>query len=74
LDHELLAIGADDLEGMDVQLGIDQVEELLHIPQQLLTDALAGTVDAELHARRAEEDRGGEQAHGDGLANCKGMG
>jgi hypothetical protein len=59
---------------MDVQLRVDQVEELLHVAQQLLTDALAGAVDAELHARRAEQDGGGEQADGDGLADCGGVG
>ena len=70
LDHELLAVAPDHAERVDVQLRIDQVEELLHVPQQFLTDALAGAVDAELHARRAEQDRRGEQADGDGLADC----
>jgi hypothetical protein len=55
---------------MHVQLGVDQVQEFLDIAQQLLTDAFAGAVDAELHARGAEEDRGRKQADGDGLANC----
>jgi hypothetical protein len=55
---------------MDVQLRVDQVEKLLHVAQQLLADALARAVDAQLHPRRAEQDGGGEQADGDGLADC----
>jgi hypothetical protein len=55
---------------MHVQLGVDQVQEFLDIAQQLLTDAFAGAVDAELHARGAEEDRGRKQAHRDGLPDC----
>jgi len=55
---------------MHVQLGVDQVQEFLHIAEQLLTDSFAGAVDAQLHSRSTEEDRGGEQADGDGLANC----
>ena len=70
LDHQLLAIGPDDLEGMDVQLGVDEVEEFLDVAQQFLTDALAGAVDAELHAGRAEEDGRRKQADGDGFADC----
>ena len=52
------------------QLQIHQIQKPFHIPQQLLTDALARAVDAELDARRAEEDGRREEAHGDGLAEA----
>jgi hypothetical protein len=55
---------------MYIQLHVDQVQKLLDIPQQFLTDALAGAVDAELHAGRAEQDRRCEQTDGDGFADC----
>jgi hypothetical protein len=55
---------------MHVQLGVDQVQEFLDIAQQLLTDAFAGAVDAELHPGCTEEDRGRKQADGDGLPDC----
>ena len=70
LDHELLAIGPDDLEGMDVQLCVDEIKEFLDIAQQFLTDALTGAVNAELHTGCAEEDGGCKQADGDGFADC----
>jgi hypothetical protein len=47
---------------------VDQGEELHDVAQQLLADALAGRVDAELHAGSAVEERGGEHADRDGLA------
>jgi hypothetical protein len=55
---------------MDVQLRVDQIQELLHISQQFLTDAFARAVDAEFHPGCAEEDRRRKQAHRDRLANC----
>ena len=52
------------------QLQIHQLQKPLHIPQQLLADALACAVNAELDARRAEQDRRCEEAHGYGLAEA----
>lgn len=71
MDDELLAVAANDAERLGVQLEVDEVQELLHVPQQFLADALARAVDAEFHPRRAVEDGGGEQADGDGLSNCR---
>ena len=48
----------------------DEVEELDDVAQQLLRDALARGVDADLDARRAVQHRRGEHAHADGLAEA----
>ena len=55
---------------MDVELRVDQVKEFLDVSQELLADALACAVDAELDPRSAVQDGRGEQADGYGLANC----
>jgi len=50
----------------------DLVEELDDAAQQLLRDALACAVDAELDGRGAVEHGGGEHRHADGLAEAPG--
>ena len=60
LQHEFLAVGAHHLVRMHVHAHKDQVQELLHVPQQLLGDALARRVDAALDPRRTKQERGGK--------------
>jgi len=71
LEHHLFHIAAGDREAAarDVVVA-DDAEELLHVPQQLLRDALARRVDADLDVRRRVQHRRRKHAHADGLAEA----
>ena len=71
LQHDLLHVLPDDLEPARREVVLhDLHEELLHVAQQLLRDALARRVDAQLDAGRGVEHRGREHAHADRLAEA----
>ena len=69
--HDLLHVLAPDVEVVLAEVLLaNLVEELDDATQQLLRDALAGAVDAELDRRRAVEHGRGEHGHADGLAEA----
>jgi len=69
--HDLLHVLAADAEVVLAKvLRADLVEELDDAAQQLLRDALARAVDAELDRRRAVEHGRGEHRHADRLAEA----
>ena len=72
---DLLHVLADHAEALRGRvLRAEQHEELLHVAQQLLRDALARRVDADLDLRRREEHRRRELRDGDRLAEAAGRG
>jgi hypothetical protein len=64
LEHHLLHVGPEHLHRLVLGLQVDQVQELHHVPHQLLADPLARAVDAQLQARGGVEH--GRREHGDG--------
>ena len=56
----------------EVQRGIvrvcDHQCKLLHVPQNLLTDAFASAVDADLHERASQQHSGAKHRHANRLA------
>ena len=72
---DLLHVLADHAEALRGRvLCAEQHEELLHVAQQLLRDALACRVDADLDLRRREEHRRRELRDADRLAEAPGRG
>ena len=58
--------------GLHSQLNVEQLQKLFDVPQKLLTDALAGTVNTQLHARRAVQDRCCKETDGYRLSETSG--
>ena len=72
---DLLHVLADHAEALRGRvLRAEHHEELLHVAQQLLRDALACRVDADLDLRRREEHRRRELRDADRLAEAPGRG
>jgi CO dehydrogenase nickel-insertion accessory protein CooC1 len=69
-DDDLLHVAADHRVGLHAQLGVDQVEELLDVAQELVADALARRVDRALQVRHREDHGGRKHADADGLAEA----
>ena len=67
---ELLHVGADDVHGGLLTGLVYEIEELAHVSEELLGDALARGVDAEFHLCRAVDHRGSEHGDGYGLAEA----
>jgi hypothetical protein len=67
LQHYLLHVDPDLLHVGASNLYVDELEELLDVPEQLLRDAFACAVDGHLQVRAAVKHSSGEHAHGDGL-------
>lgn len=67
LQHELLAVFPDDLEGFHRELVVDDVEELAHVAQQLLRDPLACRVDGALDTGGREYECCAEHRDRNGL-------
>lgn len=74
LEDDLLHVAADDAVVRDAQLGVDEVQELVDVAQQLVGDALARGVDGALEPRNGEDHGGREHADADGLAEAPGRG
>jgi len=69
--HDLLHVLAPDVEVVLAEVLLaDLVEKLDDAAQQLLRDALAGAVDAQLHRRRRVEHGRGKHRHADRLAEA----
>eukprot|EP00960_Hanusia_phi_P013557 397400-Hanusia_phi.AAC.1 len=68
LHDDLLHVQPDHRVGLHLHLAEDHVEELLHVQQELLRDALARGVDGDLHVGRGKDQGGGEHGHADRLA------
>eukprot|EP00961_Rhodomonas_salina_P300555 3939888-Rhodomonas_salina.1 len=72
VQRDFLHVHALDPVRLHVQLGVDHLQELVNVSQQLLRDALASTVDRHLDVGCAENHCGRKHRHADGLPEAPG--